>query len=94
MSGEEIVWEAPPEQSQRRTMYGPTVGQLKKRPGQWARIRVLPTQSGAYGARKGFLKTADDERFEATTGAIEENGKVMYGVWARYRSDEQMKAKR
>jgi hypothetical protein len=93
MSGEEIVWEAPPERAY-STRYAPIVEQLKKRPGQWARIRNLGTQSGAYGARKAFLKSAADERFEATTGPVEENGQVMYGVWARYRSDEQMKAKR
>jgi len=98
MSENEIVWEAPPHGGRRPTMYAPIIEQLKKRPGQWARIRTVPSQSGSYGARKAFLKNAADERFEATTGTVEENEngmvKVMYGVWARYRSEEQMKVKR
>ena len=87
---DELNWEAPPRRT-RSSVYGPILKQLRERQGQWARIRTLTSQSGAYNARRSFLTAAkDDERFEATTGPIE-GSETEFGVWARYRSRDQMK---
>lgn len=89
----EIVWEAPPASAGiKPSMYHDVIAQLKERAGQWARVRATGSQSGAYSARKSFLKVAKDERFEARTGAID--GSDEFGVWARYRTREQMSEKR
>jgi hypothetical protein len=89
MSEQDLVWEAPPVE-RRASIYNDAIDQLKERAGQWARVRVTGSQSGAYSARKGFLKAANDPRFEARSGPL--NGTSDYGVWARYRTREQMQA--
>lgn len=86
---DELVWEAPPPATGRRSIYAPIIKTLVERPGQWARVKTLSSQSSAYNARRGFLKAAKDERFEATTGPID--GTSEYGVWARFRTREQMR---
>lgn len=89
MSEQELIWEAPPVTAVRReSIYNAAIDQLKERAGQWARIRVVASQSGAYSARKSFLKMAKDPRYEARTGPID--GSDEYGVWARFRTREQM----
>lgn len=87
----DIVWEAPPER-RRRTMYDDVLPQLKKQQGRWARLRVLKVKA-AHGARQNFITiTNGDPRWEAVVRPVEGDSDGNYGLWVRYRTDEQMRA--
>jgi len=86
----EIEWGAPPE---RRTpsKYNEALDEIKARPGTWARLRTFEGSSAAYSARKTVGKAAGpDDHWEIRVARLEEGDE--YGIWARYRTDEQMKA--
>jgi hypothetical protein len=85
----EMVWEAPPDGPLRSNKYGPQLAELKKNPGRWARLRLAPSNSGAYGSRKAMRRIVDgDEQYEFVV-RLAEDGEG-FGVWARYRTPEQM----
>ena len=86
----ELEWGAPPERRS-PSKYRAALDEIKARPGTWARLRVFETSSSAYSARKTVGKAAGpDERWEIKVAKLE-NGDE-HGIWARFRTDEQMKA--
>lgn len=75
-------------------MYNEAIDEVKKRPGSWARVRILPSSSGAYSAQKTLRNAlGSDEKWETRVARMEKGGEE-HGIWIRYRTDEQMKAAR
>lgn len=95
MNDEEIIWEAPPERP-RRSFYRERLNEVQKRPGAWARIRHYDTASGASNAassiRKMLRSEGDDPHWEIISSRFEADDNVGYGLYVRYRNDEQMRA--
>jgi len=90
----ELVWEAPVvRRNVQPSMYDEIITQVKGNPGRWARIRVLKYSSAHSAAGSLRKRLEDDERWEVTIARIEDQD-GLGGIYLRYRSDEQMKAKR
>lgn len=80
----EVVWEDPPPPPNKPTMYAEALEEVKKNPGQWARIRVFDGQSSAYSARKMILKQLDGARGWEIQAAKTEDGKA--AIYVKYQS--------
>jgi hypothetical protein len=93
MSDEPIIWEAPPDpKTLPPSLYEPLLEAVKGKPGSWARIRSGPSAS-MYSAKRRLDETAGktDLRWEFKNARVGEmNGKAVYGLWARYRTPEQV----
>jgi len=85
---DELVWEAPPTR-ETKSKYAPIAAELKKNPGRWARIQSSENPSTVANARAVFMRVASEPQFEARSGKDNEGG---FGLWARYRTAEQMKS--
>jgi len=91
--GIELEWEAPSDPSLNPPkIFIEVLAKVKARPGSWARIRTAQS-STAYTSRQRLEQTAgrSDERWEFVNKKLE-NGSGAYGVFARYRTPEQMEA--
>lgn len=91
---DEIVWEAPPDPAlQPPAPYVEALAQVKTRPGAWARIRTGPSAT-IYSAKRRLNATAarTDEHWEFRNAPMPEEGVRMYGLFARYRTAEQLEA--
>jgi hypothetical protein len=95
VSDEGIIWEAPPDPKDLPpALYAPLLVAVKERPGSWARLRTGPSAS-MYSGRKRLEETAGktDARWEFKSGRIAELPVARgYGLWARYRTPEQVEA--
>jgi len=90
--GIEVSWEAPPDDKLRPPrVYHEALAKVKARPGSWARIRVAQA-STVYDGRRRLEATAGatDERWEFLNKKLD--GSDTYGLFARYRTPEQMEA--
>ena len=88
----EIVWGAPPE-ADRLGMYREALSEIKKRPGQWARVRVWEREHSAYGTRKRLSDAlSSDPRWELKVQRTNSNADNPNerGLYIRYRNDAQM----
>lgn len=84
----EIVWEAPPPKPDRIwQMYEAALAEIKRHPGRWARLRVL-SQAQVSNTKRKLRSRLDDERWEFRSAKLDEG----YGLYVRYRNDDQMKA--
>jgi len=87
----EVVWEAPPAQSG-PSAYDEVLARVKRSPGRWARIRLIPLDgppSAHYNEASRLRRRYKDTPEWEFRAAQTEEGK---GVFARYRTAEQMKA--
>jgi hypothetical protein len=83
----EIVWEAP-RAARVSSMYDKALAEVKKRPGQWARLRSFDNSGAAYSASGGLRKRFDgDGRWESAVRPLPQGG---YGLYVRYRTPEQL----
>lgn len=86
-----IVWEDPPRRVNQASpeVFDGVLDQVKARPGEWARIRSYDSQSPAYSGRKRLhsARHRHDEKWEFKVARIDGDG---YGLYARYRTEEQM----
>jgi hypothetical protein len=86
----ELVWEAP-RAARMPSMYDKALAEVKKRPGQWARLRVFDNTGGAYSASGGLRKRFDgDGRWEVAVRPLA-NGAEGFGLYVRYRTPEQLR---
>jgi len=89
--GIEVVWEAPPEQVA-GTLYDDALATVKASPGRWARVRVVDKQGTMNTSASSIRKrVGDDPRWEIKGGRLPDDPD-RFGIWARYRTDEQMSA--
>ena len=84
-----LVWEDPPRKSPTEVFDG-ALDAVKARPGEWARVRTYDSQSPAYAARKRLhgARHRHDERWQFSVNRIDGDG---WGLYARYRTEGQMK---
>lgn len=84
----EIVWEPPPRR-QRPSQFDTALEAVRDKPGEWARLRLYKSSAAAYGARRRLTSnhSTHDERWEFAVARVEDE----YGLWARHRTEEQMK---
>jgi len=88
----ELVWEAPPDHTQ-TGIYDATIVTVKQSPGRWARVRAYASPSPAYNAKRTLMRrTSGDEHWEVKVSQFDNGGTTMYGIWLRYRNEEQMGA--
>jgi hypothetical protein len=85
----EITWEVP-RPHRMPSMYDEALGEVKKRPGQWARLRSFEHSSAAYSASGGLKKRLDDDRWQAAVRPLPD-GSAGYGLYVRYRTDAQLR---
>ena len=83
----EVVWEAPAP-ARTRSMYDAALAEVKRKPGSWARLRTFPGSSGAYSALS-IRQRLGDPHWQAVARQID--GSEEWGLYVRYRTDEQMR---
>jgi len=87
---DDFRWEDPRPPSRTLISYGAALQTVHKRPGAWARIRVFTVAGSAYSAARGLRVAATDKHWEFRSARLL-NPPKRYGLYARFRTDAQMK---
>jgi len=88
---EEVIWEAPPERAF-KSVYTAGLEKVKASPGRWGRVTTKESRTSADSAA-GNMRSRwgkKDPRWEVVVRPVPDTDTQQWGVWVRYRTDEQM----